>query len=122
MNHFFNQILKIGIITGMKIKNYSMNFFGRMNGDFSVSPSEYHRGWRNQTFSSRGFIGPWNYAGASPGSVKSKPQFQGPVNTVGKGSYKKPTGFVSPVSGYEGRTRRKSFRFGDNRTQALSEE
>ena len=102
-----------------------MNFFGSLNGDFSVSPTEYHRAWRNRVGAGRSFVGPWNYAGASPGSVKTGPQhssFQGPGNSIGKGSYRKPKGFVSPVSGYEGRSRRISFNYGANRTQALSEE
>ena len=93
-----------------------------MNGDFSSSPQDYHRAWRNRVGAGKSFLGPWNYAGESPGSDVKK-RFQGPQNKIGVGSYKQPRGFVSPVSGYSGpKRKRKSYNFGDNRTQALSEE
>ena len=126
----------------MKKKNYSMNFFGSMNGEFNSSPSEYHRKWRNQVGAGRSFVGPWNYAGESPGSVKSKPMFQGPSNSIGKGTYKEPkgfmgpgntigkgvsrreNGFISPVDGYKKKTKRKSYDFGYNQahTEAIGDE
>ena len=122
----------------VKNKNYSMNFFGSMNGNFSVSPQDYHNKWRKQVGARKSFLGPWNYAGSHRPVIKSK--FHGPQETVGTGTYKEPRGFlspgntiqrgsyktakgfVSPVAGYEGTTRRTSFKYGDNRTQALSEE
>ena len=98
-----------------------MNFFGRMNGDFSVSPTEYHRSWRNRVGAGRSFVGPWDYASGSPGS-KVRKTYTSPQNTIGGGSYKKPRGFISPVAGYQGSTRRTSFKYGDNRSHAISEE
>ena len=127
-------------------KNYSMNFFGKLNGDFSVSPQDYHRNWRNRVKAGRSFVGPWNYAGESPGSIKSKPQssspYQGPSNTIkkglykqpkgflspsktiGRGSYKSAKGFVSPVDGYKGSTKRTSYNYGYNQahTEAIGDE
>jgi len=119
---------------GMKIKNYSLNFFGSMNGDFNVSPQEYHRSFRNQTGASRAFVGPWNYAGGSPGSVKRgyiSAQEQPKKASIQRGGFVSPQnqpmstsrsrGFVSPVNDLSiGKT--KTYSFGTNRTQAISEE
>ena len=89
-----------------------------MNGDFNVSPQEYHRSFRNQTGASRAFVGPWNYAGGSPGSVKRgyiSPQEQPKSASPQRG------GFISPVDDMPNK-KTKTYSFGANRTQAISEE
>ena len=88
----------------------------------------------------KAFVGPWDYASGSPGSKPKRltgpqdsikagsraPQrtFSSPQNTVGAvaGSKTPAKGFISPVDGYGGKVKYKSFKFGANRTQALSEE
>ena len=42
-------------------KNYSINFFGGLNGDFSVSPQGYLSRWRKEKGATKAFIGPWDY-------------------------------------------------------------
>ena len=117
-----------------------MNFFGRMNGDFSVSPSEYHRAHRNRVGAGRAFVGPWNYAGASPGSnvrkQYSSPQEQPKIATTPKRDYVSPqehlkavartttkkTGYVSPVEDLKA-VMRKTYRYGTNtHLEAIAEE
>ena len=125
-------------MTGKNKESFATQFFGRVRGDFNISPQGYHSAWRKQVGARKSFLGPWNYAGSHRPVIKSK--FHGPQETVGTGTYKEPRGFispshtiqrgsyktakgfVSPVAGYEGTTRRTSFKYGDNRTQALSEE
>ena len=112
-----------------------MGFFGRMQGSFSVSPSEYHRAYRNKVGAGKAFLGPWNYAGASPGSsVKQKfssPQEQPKIATTPRKQYASPQeqprnaskprrGFVSPIE--KGLVVTKTYNYGANRTKALSEE
>jgi len=102
----------------LEMNNYSLNFFGSMNGDFNVSPQSYHAAWRKQSGARKAFMGPWDYAGKSAAPIKSKfvsPQEQPKSATVQRG------GFVSPVNDiFIGKTR--TYSFGVNRTQALSEE
>jgi len=109
----------------LEMNNYSLNFFGSINGDFNVSPQSYHAAWRKQSHARKAFMGPWDYAGKSAAPIvdrmsteKSKfvsPQEQFKSATVQRG------GFISPVNDiFIGKTR--TYSFGVNRTQALSEE
>ena len=126
--------------------SFAISFFNRMNNSFASGPQNYHRAFRAQVGLGRSFVGPWNYAGESPGSIKSKPQssspYQGPSNTIkkglykqpkgflspsktiGRGSYKSAKGFVSPVDGYKGSTKRTSYNYGYNQahTEAIGDE
>ena len=118
----------------MKIKNYSLNFFGSMNGDFNVSPQGYHAAWRRQSGARKAFMGPWDYAKNSAAPIKSKfvsPQEQPKSASVQRGGFISPQnqsmgskssrGFISPVSDLKV-TKQKIYKSGANRTQALSEE
>ncbi len=89
-----------------------------MQGSFSVSPSEYHRAHRNGISAGRAFVGPWNYAGASPGS-NVRQQYNSPQSQP-KAASSPRRGFVSPVG--KGLVKTKTYNYGANRTQALSEE
>ena len=124
----------------MKLNNYSMNFFGRINGEFYFSPQGYHNKWRKAKGSTKPFLGPWDYAGSHKPIIKSKyhgPQetitagtykepkgFLSPGNTIGKGVSRRDRGFVSPVDGYQKTTTRSSYRFGYNQahTEAIGDE
>ena len=102
----------------MKIKNYSLNFFGSINGDFSVSPQSYHSVHRKAYSAKKAFLGPWDYANNSASPIKSKfvsPQEQPKKASVQRG------GFISPVNDISIR-KTKTYSFGANRTQALSGE
>ena len=118
----------------MKIKNYSLNFFGSMNGDFNVSPQGYHAAWRRQSGARKAFMGPWDYAKNSSAPIKSKfvsPQEQPKSATIQRGGFVSPQnqtmstsrsrGFVSPVNDIS-TGKSKTYSFGVNRTQAISEE
>ena len=99
-------------------KNYTTEFFGRMRGDFSVSPQGYHSAWKRINKPKQAFVGPSDYAGITSGGLKSKfvsPQEQPKSASVKRG------GFISPVSDIK-MTKQKTYKSGANRTQALSEE
>jgi len=122
-------------------KGFATEFFGRMRGDFSVSPQEYHRSWRNRVGAGRSFLGPWDYAGISSSGLKNNRGFQSPQEqptsrrlesaSVQRGGFVSPQnqsmgskssrGFISPVNDISTR-KTKTHRFGANRTQAISEE
>ena len=102
----------------MKIKNYSLNFFGSINGDFNVSPQSYHSAWRKESRARKSFLGPWDYAKNSVAPIKSKfvsAQEQPMKASVQRG------GFVSPVNDIS-ISKTKTYSYGANRTQAISEE
>ena len=118
----------------MKIKNYAMKFYGRISGDFSVSPQEYHRTWRKQVGARKAYVGPWDYAGISSKGLRSKyvsPQEQPKTASPPRGGFLSPStassskyaksGYVSPVDDLQV-TKKKVYSTGANRTQALSEE
>ena len=116
-------------------KNFTTEFFGRVRGDFNISPQGYHSAWRKQVGARKSFIGPWDYAGISSGGLKSK--FVSPQNSikgtssVQRGGFlsqqsqsmgsKTSRGFISPVDDLK-ITKQKIYKSGANRTQALSEE
>jgi len=101
-------------------KNYTSEFFGRIRGDFNISPQGYHSAWRKQAGARKSFIGSWDYAGITSGGLKSKfvsPQEQPKSASVKRG------GFISPVSDIKITTQKqKIYKSGANRTHALSEE
>ena len=41
----------------MKKKNYSINFFGSLNGDFNVSPQNYHSAWKKAKGKKKAYLG-----------------------------------------------------------------
>ncbi len=99
-------------------KNYTTEFFGRVRGDFNISPQGYHSAWRKQAGARKSFVGPWDYAGITSGGLKSKfvsPQEQPKSASVQRG------GFISPANDLK-ITKQKIYKSGANRTQALSEE
>ena len=101
-------------------KNYATQFFGRARGDFSVSPQEYHRSWRNRVGAGRSFLGPWDYAGISSSGLKNNRGFQSPQEQPKSASVQR-GGFISPANDLK-ITKQKIYKSGANRTQALSEE
>jgi hypothetical protein len=126
-------------MTGKIKKNYTTEFFGRVRGDFNISPQGYHSAWRKQAGARKSFVGPWDYAGITSGGLKSKfvsPQEQ-PTSrrlesaSVQRGGFISPQnhsmgskssrGFISPVNDLK-ITKQKIYKSGANRTQAISEE
>ena len=89
-----------------------------MNGDFNVSPQRYHAAWRKQSGARKAFKGPWDYAKNSSSSIKSK--FVSPQAHPKSVSVQR-VGFISPVNDIS-TSKTKTYRFGANRTQAISEE
>ena len=121
----------------MKIKtSYSISFFDKMNNSFASGPQNYFRAFRKDRALTKAFLGPWDYTGGykkkpyssgpqeSIGAGKNKTQrgFSSPQNTIGSGSRTPAKGFISPVDGYGGKVKYKSYKYGANRTQAISEE
>mgnify|MGYP003151514418 CR=1 FL=1 len=102
-------------------KNFTTEFFGRVRGDFNVSPQEYHRSWRNRVGAGRSFLGPWDYAGISSSGLKSSSGFKSPQDSIKGSSSVQRGGFLSPVNDIKV-TKQKIYKSGANRTQALSEE
>ncbi len=115
-------------------KNYTTEFFGRVRGDFNISPQGYHSAWRKQAGARKSFVGPWDYAGITSGGLKSKfvsPQEQPKSASGQRGGFISPQnhsmgskssrGFISPVNDLK-ITKQKIYKSGANRTQALSEE
>ena len=93
-----------------------MNFFGSMNGNFSVSPQDYHNKWRKQVGARKSFLGPWDYKG---GGQRIKSKYVSPQEVLRATSSK--AGFISPVDELK-TTKKKIYTYGANRTQAISEE
>ena len=99
-------------------KSFATEFFGRVRGDFNISPQGYHSAWRKQAGARKSFVGPWDYAGITSGGLKSK--FVSPQEQLESASIQR-GGFISPVNDIS-TGKSKTYSFGANRTQAISEE
>ena len=115
-------------------KNYTTEFFGRVRGDFNISPQSYHSAWKKVNSPKQAFLGPSDYAGITSGGLKSgfiSPQEQPKSASVQRGGFISPQnhsmgskssrGFISPVNDLK-ITKQKIYKSGANRTQAISEE